>query len=47
MTVARPKPDIDRTRDLLIQFGCLHAAEKLDTLLSESVQKPVAAHNFL
>ena len=47
MSAPRPKLDIDRTRDRLIQLGCLHAADQLDSLLSEAVRKPVAAHDFL
>lgn len=47
MSASRPKLDIERTRERLIQLGCVHAAEQLDTLLSEAVSKPVAAHEFL
>lgn len=47
MSASRPKLDIERTRERLIQLGCIHAAEQLDTLLSEAVSKPVAAHEFL
>jgi DNA replication protein DnaC len=44
---ARPKLDIDLTRDRLSALGCTHAAEQLDTLLSDAVKKPIAAHEFL
>lgn len=47
MSAARPKLDIDRTREQLLQLGCLHAADQLETLLSDAVRKPVAAHEFL
>jgi DNA replication protein DnaC len=47
MSTPRQKLDIDRTRERLIQLGCVHAAEQLDTLLAEAVRKPVAAHEFL
>ncbi len=41
MNAPRPKLDIDRTREQLLQLGCLYAAEQLDSLLSEAVRKPV------
>jgi len=44
---SRHKLDIDRTRDQLTALGCAHAAEQLDTLLSDAVKKPIAAHEFL
>lgn len=47
MSAPRQKLDIDRTRERLVQLGCVHAAEQLDTLLAEAVRKPVAAHEFL
>lgn len=47
MSAPRPKLDIRRTRERLIQLSCIRAAELLDTLLSEAVSKPVAAHEFL
>lgn len=47
MNAPRQKLDIERTRERLAQLGCLHAAEQLDTLLTEAVRKPVAAHDFL
>jgi DNA replication protein DnaC len=47
MSAPRQKLDIDRTRERLAQLGCLHAAEQLDTLLGESVKKPVPTHEFL
>lgn len=47
MSAPRQKLDIDRTRERLVQLGCVHAAEQLDALLAEAVRKPVAAHEFL
>lgn len=47
MSASRQKLDIERTRDRLIQLGCVHAAEQLDALLAEAVRKPIAAHEFL
>ena len=47
MSAPRPKLEIDRTRDHLLALGCTHAAEQLETLLTEAVKKPVAAHEFL
>lgn len=47
MSAPRQKLDIDRTRERLIQLGCLHAAEQLDTLLAEAVRTPIPAHEFL
>lgn len=47
MNAPRPKLDIDRTRERLLALGCAHAAEQLETLLTEAVKKPVAAHEFL
>jgi len=40
MIAARPKLDIDTTRDRLIALGCTHAAEQLDHLLTEAVRLP-------
>ena len=47
MTAARPKLDIDTTRDRLMALGCMHAAEQLDQMLTEAVRQEVPAHNFL
>lgn len=47
MSAPRQKLDIERTRERLVQLGCLHAAEQLDTLLAEAVRTPIPAHEFL
>jgi DNA replication protein DnaC len=47
MSTAKPKLDIDRTRERLLALGCAHAAEQLEMLLTEAVKKPIAAHEFL
>lgn len=47
MNAPRPKLDIDRTREQLVQLGCMHAADQLDTLLADAVKKPIPAHEFL
>jgi hypothetical protein len=47
MRAPRQKLDIDRTRERLVELGCLHAAEQLDTLLVEAVRRPIPAHEFL
>ena len=39
MTAARPKLDIDTTRDRLMALGCMHAAEQLDQMLTEAVRQ--------
>ena len=41
MTAARPKLDIDTTRDRLVALGCTHAAEQLEHLLSEAVRQEI------
>ena len=47
MTAARPKLDIDTTRDRLMALGCTHSAEQLDQMLTEAVRQEIPAHNFL
>ena len=47
MTAARPKLDIDTTRDRLMALGCTHAAEQLEPMLAKAVRPEVPAHNFL
>jgi DNA replication protein DnaC len=47
MTAARPKLDIDTTRERLMALGCLHAAEQLEEMLSEAVRQEIPAHSFL
>jgi DNA replication protein DnaC len=47
VTAARPKLDIDTTRDRLMALGCTHAAEQLDQMLTEAVRQEIPAHNFL
>ena len=47
MSHPRTKLDIDQTRERLVALGCGHAAEQLDSVLSEAVKKPIAAHEFL
>jgi hypothetical protein len=47
VTAARPKLDIDTTRDRLMALGCMHAAEQLDQMLTEAVRQEIPAHNFL
>ncbi len=47
MTGARPKLDIDTTRERLLALGCTHAAEQLEPMLAEAVRTEVPAHSFL
>lgn len=47
ISAARPKLDIDRTRERLVQFGCLYANEQMEAMLTEAVCKPVPTHGFL
>ena len=47
MTAARPKLDIDTTRERLMALGCSHAAEQLEEMLSEAVRQEIPAHSFL
>ena len=46
-TAARPKLDIDRTRERLIALGCAHAAEQLSDMLNGAVAQEVAPQAFL
>jgi DNA replication protein DnaC len=46
-TAARPKLDIDRTREQLLALGCGHAAEQLGDVLDGAVAREVAPHAFL
>src|ERR687883_150677 len=47
MTAARPKLDIDTTRERLMALGCSHAAEQLEEMLSEAVRQEIPAHTVL
>lgn len=47
MTRKTPALDLDRTRERLLSLGCLHAAERLDTMLSLAVREAMAPHTFL
>jgi DNA replication protein DnaC len=47
VTAARPKLDIDTTRERLLALGCVHAAEQLEQMLAEAVRTEVPAHSFL
>jgi DNA replication protein DnaC len=42
-----PKLDLDRTRERLIALGLAHAAEQLDTALSEAVKESASPHQVL
>ena len=44
---AKPKLDIDRSREQLEALGLSHAAAVLDQMLSNAVKQPVSAHGFL
>jgi DNA replication protein DnaC len=44
---AKPKLDIDLSRERLLAFGLGYAAEQLDGLLSEAVKADTAPHAFL
>jgi len=39
--------DLDRTRTSLLDLGLIHAAESLETLVSEGVKGEIANHEFL
>jgi hypothetical protein len=41
VTAARPKLDIDTTRERLLALGCMHAAEQLEQMLAEAVRQEV------
>ena len=45
-TAARPKRDIDRTREQLLALSCAHAAEQLGDVLDGAVAKgePLMRH---
>jgi DNA replication protein DnaC len=47
MTAAKPKLDIDATRERLTALGCGYAAEHLGHLLGEAVRTEIAPHSFL
>ena len=47
MTAAKPKLDIDATRERLSALGCGYAAEHLGHLLGEAVRAEIAPHSFL
>jgi len=44
---ARPKLDLDTTRDALERVGLSRAAEQLDVLVADAVKADVSAHAFL
>ena len=44
---ARPKVDLDATREQLERVGLVRAAEQLDVLLGEAVKASVPPHRFL
>lgn len=46
-TAARPKVDLDATREQLERVGLARAAEQLDVLLGEAVKESVPPHRFL
>lgn len=46
-TTAKPKVDIDQTRDKLERVGLLHAQERLDELLAAAVKADGGPHRFL
>jgi len=47
MTTARPKLDIDTTREQLMALGVTYAAEQLEEMMSEAVRQEIPAHTFL
>ena len=47
MSKARPKLDIDATRERLDRLGLAHAGESLDQVLTEAVSEDLPAHAFL
>ena len=47
MNAAKPRLDIDATRERLVALGCGYAAEQLDDILTEAVRTEVTAHAFL
>src|SRR6478752_5304755 len=38
---------IDRTRERILAFGLVHAADQLDPMLSEAVKRETAPHSFI
>jgi DNA replication protein DnaC len=44
---SKGRVDLDRTRQALEQLGLLHAAERLNEMLSEAVKQNLAVHSFL
>jgi DNA replication protein DnaC len=46
-TKSQPKVDLDATRERLAKLGLAHAAEQLDTRVSESVKEELSPHRFL
>ena len=44
MKAATPKLDLDRSREHLISLGLNHAAEQLDTALSDAVKTDASPH---
>jgi DNA replication protein DnaC len=44
---ATPSVDLDRTRQRLDRLGLIHAAEQLDTLISDAVKHNTAPHAFV
>lgn len=46
-TTAKPKVDIDKTRDKLERVGLMHARERLDELLAAAVKTDRGPHTFL
>jgi DNA replication protein DnaC len=47
VSAAKPKLDIDATRERLAALGLAHAAEGLEAALGEAVKKEIPAHVFL
>ena len=47
MSAARPRLDIDATRERLVALGLLHAGEILDEVLADAVREETPAHTFL
>lgn len=42
-----PKLDLDRTRERLLALSLVHAADQLDTALSEAVKASASSHQFI
>jgi IstB-like ATP binding protein len=45
--MSKHKLDIDHTRERMLAFGLIHAADQLDPMLSEAVKRETAPHAFL